>query len=236
MDHVIYPGLNFLINTSDTMTATKVLAPWNTHLLDYFYHKKGPFTCSAPQSVGFINTKNTKARVGSTDMELLYIDTSALFGEPYVLPRTLGLKTEVYDKLYTKYIGRYAFQILTILTRPKSRGKLTLASRDINDQPKLLSNYYTHPDDVRAMIQGIRETIELTKTKALQEFGSSLLPEAVSGCQDLKTDSNEYWECAIRTLTMSVWHYSGTAKMGPNNDTSAVVDERLRVSLRSTLY
>ena len=48
-------------------------------------------------------------------------------------------------------------------------------------------------------------------------------------CQDELYDSNAYWECYIRELTLTLYHPVGTAKMGHSNDPDAVVDPRLRV-------
>jgi choline dehydrogenase len=41
--------------------------------------------------------------------------------------------------------------------------------------------------------------------------------------------SDEYWKCVIKHLTFSIYHESGTCKMGPVSDQEAVVDPRLRV-------
>lgn len=41
--------------------------------------------------------------------------------------------------------------------------------------------------------------------------------------------SEKYWECHIRTISMTIYHPVGTCKMGPEWDREAVVDPRLRV-------
>lgn len=41
--------------------------------------------------------------------------------------------------------------------------------------------------------------------------------------------SDEYWECAIRHLTIEIHHQTGTCQMGPKTDRNAIVDHRLRV-------
>ena len=41
-------------------------------------------------------------------------------------------------------------------------------------------------------------------------------------------NSDTYWECLIRHLTQTVFHPTGTCKMGPASDKGAVVDPQLR--------
>ncbi len=46
---------------------------------------------------------------------------------------------------------------------------------------------------------------------------------------DLEFMSDAYWECSLRQFTFTIYHPTGTCKMGPNYDEKAVVDPRLRV-------
>lgn len=48
-------------------------------------------------------------------------------------------------------------------------------------------------------------------------------------------DSVEFWDCHARHYTMTIYHPSGTCKMGPKEDDMSVVDHRLRVHGISSL-
>lgn len=56
-----------------------------------------------------------------------------------------------------------------ILSRPKSRGKISLRSTDPNDYPKIEPNYLTHPDDIKVLIEGSKP-IELVEKLCIQPF------------------------------------------------------------------
>lgn len=229
-DHANFLGLNFLINSPDTIVTVELLYPWKPDLADYLYKKKGPLASVGVEAIGFFNTDNMSDRSGMPNMELLYVDASTVFDDPFY-HHILGVKQSIFNKMWSKYYLRPAFQILPVLLKPKSTGKILLKSDSIQDPPKIIINFYDHPDDVKTMIKGIKEAIALTRTKALQRFGATLVPEPITGCEKFTMFSDEYWECGIRTLTGSFWHFSGTNKMGPRSDPKAVVDNRLRVSI-----
>ncbi|KAL0130216.1 hypothetical protein PUN28_002064 [Cardiocondyla obscurior] len=63
----------------------------------------------------------------------------------------------------------------------------------------------------------------------MQTLGSRLLNDTLPGCESYEYDSYAYWECLIRTVSVTIYHYSGTCKMGPKGDPTAVVDSKLKV-------
>lgn len=42
-------------------------------------------------------------------------------------------------------------------------------------------------------------------------------------------NSDQYWKCAVRHLTMTIHQLTGTCKMGPSSDPDAVVSSELKV-------
>lgn len=63
----------------------------------------------------------------------------------------------------------------------------------------------------------------------MQRFGSRLHKIPFPACRHLPVESDEYWECSIRQFTFTIYHPTGTCKMGPSHDEGSVVDARLRV-------
>uniref|UniRef100_A0AAG5CQV6 Glucose-methanol-choline oxidoreductase N-terminal domain-containing protein n=1 Tax=Anopheles atroparvus TaxID=41427 RepID=A0AAG5CQV6_ANOAO len=116
-----------------------------------------------------------------------------------------------------------------VLLKPKSWGSVKLRSANAQDKPYIESGYLYHPDDLRVLIDAIRIQQNIMSTRAAEQFKPQLLRPDLPACKEEKFDSDRYWECYIRELTLTLYHPVGTAKMGPDGDPDAVVDPRLRV-------
>lgn len=114
-----------------------------------------------------------------------------------------------------------AFTFTPILNRPRSRGTVTLASRDPAALARVDPRYLTREEDLAVLEFGIRYARELVQTKPFDGIrGAEIAPGvAVTGSRELR----EY----IRGFCGTVWHPVGTCKMG--HDPEAVVDDQLRV-------
>jgi predicted dehydrogenase (TIGR03970 family) len=110
------------------------------------------------------------------------------------------------------------------LQRAESRGLLTLDSGDPARQPRLDYRYLTAAADRRRLREGVRLTVELLRTRALAPLvGSRSAPPDELLADDSALDG---W---IRAHLTTAIHLSGTARMGPDTDAGAVVDQSLRV-------
>lgn len=67
------------------------------------------------------------------------------------------------------------------------------------------------------------------QTKVFKSINATLFPHATPECHGFNRTSDLYWRCIIRYHTQTIFHPVGTCKMGPANDSMAVVDPRLRV-------
>jgi len=142
-----------------------------------------------------------------------------------------NFKDDLYPAIFLTddYVEQYdGVTVMPTLLRPKSRGSITLKSRDPFDLPIINPNYLDHNDDVETLIAGLQLLEKLTDTETFKKYQMELLPDAYN-CPGLKTNSKEYYECTIRAMSLSVWHFVGTCKMGPNSDPMSVVDANLKV-------
>jgi choline dehydrogenase len=107
--------------------------------------------------------------------------------------------------------------------RPESRGYVRIKSADPMAAPAMQPHYLSAPHDRATLVAGIRLARCLAATRALSPYvaGEYLPgPEAVT--------DEELLEFA-RAKGATIFHPSGTCKMGPVDDPLAVVDAELRV-------
>ena len=105
--------------------------------------------------------------------------------------------------------------------RPKSRGTISLASANPTAPPIIDHNFFSHPDDLKTMIAGVRLTRKILAAPAFDKYRK----EEIHPGADKQTD--EEIGQAIKEKLGIIYHPVGTCKMG--NDEMAVVDSQLRV-------
>jgi choline dehydrogenase len=110
------------------------------------------------------------------------------------------------------------------LQRPRSIGRLRLASADPTVQPLIELNYFADPEDMRRLIEGVRLCWQAATSAELSPFIERIaLPDA----ETVATD--EALAGYIRQVARTTFHPVGTARMGPDGDEMAVVDQEGRV-------
>ncbi|MDR5655354.1 GMC family oxidoreductase [Ruixingdingia sedimenti] len=115
----------------------------------------------------------------------------------------------------------HGFGLMASLMRPKSRGRVGLASADPRAAPVIDPNYLSDPDDVDRLARGIRIARQLAEAAPFDAVrGAELEP----GPQ-IRSDAD--LAQFIRQRAHSAYHPTGTCAMGMGPD--AVVDPQLRV-------
>ena len=160
---------------------------------------------------------------------------------------------QLVEQIYGKFNNTDGFLIIPTLNYPLSRGTLRLRSNRASDRPVIDPKYLEHPQDVQILLsgefpisikiithitwnlsavihsfQGIRIAQKLVDTDAMKALGAKHLKRENMYCADEQYDSDAFWECIIRHEAKTIFHYSGSCKMGASDDDSAVVDPQLR--------
>ncbi|HET7030049.1 MAG TPA: GMC family oxidoreductase N-terminal domain-containing protein [Candidatus Limnocylindrales bacterium] len=105
------------------------------------------------------------------------------------------------------------------LLQQRSRGRVSLASADPADPPRVQTGLLEDARDVEAMLDGMDFVDRLTKHPALARFYGEMVTPA----------SRADWREHILTAYDTYHHAVGTCRIGPAGDPLAVVDPELRV-------
>lgn len=230
MDHTAPGALTFITNTTnkDRVNLDRLL---DLNILDKFVNDlEGPISSAGGiESIAFIETEKSYDKDGYPDLEFLQL-AGSVCTEP-ILKRNFGLTDEVYSKMFANVETDQmsSFMVFPMVMRPKSRGRIMLRSKNPFNQPAIFANYFSDHYDIDISVRGIRKLLALSKTNAFRKIDAKFLSTPVPGCEHLKYDSDEYWECYTRHFTFTIYHYCGTAKMGPASDKRAVVSPQLKV-------
>ncbi|KAL9702541.1 hypothetical protein quinque_006059 [Culex quinquefasciatus] len=115
------------------------------------------------------------------------------------------------------------------LVNEQTKGSMKLKSTNPYDHPIFNYKYFEDERDLKALAYGIQAAINITGQKPFIDLGVEQYTVPLPGCETIEFNTFEYWQCYVRVLTTTFYHYVGTCKMGPASDPTTVVDARLRV-------
>jgi len=166
------------------------------YLAEWLLRRSGPLTSTVAEAFAFIRT-----RPGLPAPDVQYHFAPAYF---------VDHGAEEFDG--------HALTLGPVLITPKSRGRLTLRSADPSEKPRILTNALSEPEDVAAMLEGMRIAREIIASEPLRSIVKrEIFPGPAA--DDLEDD--------LRRRVELLYHPVGTCRMGTGDD--AVVDEQLRV-------
>jgi choline dehydrogenase-like flavoprotein len=183
--------LNTLVNGESLLT--EVFKPENAELLQT--EGRGPLTSNLAEVGGF-----WRSRADLPAPDIQYHTIPVMFAEQGQVTPT-----------------DHAIASGPCLLKPRSRGSVTLRSADPTAKPRILHNYYADPDDMDAMVRGVRKSMEIMRQPAFD--GVARGPVAPWPKSDEDADIRE----VVRRATQTTFHPVGTCAMG------AVVDSELKV-------
>lgn len=169
--------------------------------LDYLFRRRGALSFGASLAGGFARTNLAADR-------------------PDIQFHFQPLSLDSYDG------GLHPFPGATISAcqlRPESEGTILITSPDPAVRPAIRANYLATERDRQTMIEGFRWARRIAAAPALAEI------VAVEHRPGPAVQSDDEILDYIRTTGSSIYHPSGTCRMGPDPSRGAVVDSRLRV-------
>lgn len=159
-DHVSFAGLLFLINQTVSIIDSRVSSnPINA--LNYILRNKGPMTSPGGAEVLiFMKTRSPgefpEIPDDVPDMELAFGAGSLAGDTSGGLRKTYSIKDEIFEAVLKPVLGKDSFGIVPVLLKPRSRGRVRLKSSNPYHWPLFYHGYYSHEDDMRTMVRGIK--------------------------------------------------------------------------------
>lgn len=114
--------------------------------------------------------------------------------------------------------------LLAGLMVPRGHGRLTLTSTDPAAQPTIELNFGADPEDMRRLMAGVRVAWKVARSEHIRRE-----TERVVVLSDDIIRSDDLLRDYVRSRVGSYCHALGTARMGPDGDPGAVVDQYCRV-------
>ncbi|CAG9861254.1 unnamed protein product [Phyllotreta striolata] len=225
-DHVAMGGLTFMIDKPVSIVQDRLQAFPMT--MQYVAHERGPMTTlGGVEGLAFVSTY--LGNRSWPDIQFHMAPASINSDAGARVRKVLGLTDDLYNTVYKPIANKDVYTLMPLLLRPKSRGWVRLKNANPFAPPLINANYFDDPVDIKTLVEGAKIAMNISKTRAFRKFGSRLHSIPFPNCREFEFASDAYWECHIRTISMTVYHPVGTCKMGPAWDDRAVVDPRLRV-------
>jgi choline dehydrogenase len=187
------------VKTLNTMASTL----WGKAMfgLEYAFKRSGPMSMAPSQLGAFTKSDPSRAHANlQYHVQPLSLDA---FGQPL-----------------------HAFNAFTASVcnlNPTSRGAVRIQSNRATEAPSIAPHYLSTDEDRLIAANSLRLTRRIVEQPALAPYQ----PKEVKPGVEFQTDA-ELWKLA-GDIGTTIFHPVGTAKMGPANDPSAVVDAHLRV-------
>jgi choline dehydrogenase len=169
------------------------------NLLEYALFRSGPLASNVFEATGFIRTLPGLSR---PDVQVVF---QAARRNRNAFPFPLG----------------HGFAISIVGLYPKSRGRVTLASKDPRAAPRVQPQLLSHPHDVDALLRGLKIGRRVTQAPAFARYRAIEVQPGPNVQDDAALI--DY----IRRAAATVHHPCGTCRMGPEEN--SVVNERLCV-------
>ncbi|XP_054282394.1 glucose dehydrogenase [FAD, quinone]-like [Macrosteles quadrilineatus] len=214
-DHILMRGFIISLNVS---------LPLNNPLdsiYDFLINSKGNLAgVNIFNSAGFITT----SKADYPNIQFFF--TSFPANSTGVLKQaltTMGFNKGIQKSILEINSNKFTLFVMPALLRPKSRGRILLRNKNPFEPPLIYPGYFSEEKDITETLEAIDFSNKFAKTEAMKKLGARVEYVKIPGCESFVFQSESYWRCVIKHMSVTVYHPVGTCEMG------SVVDSRLRV-------
>ena len=170
--------------------------------LEYITKRTGPMTMAASLGVGFLQTKHAKDN--RPDIQFHVQPFSKDIDAPKAHP-----------------FSAYTLSVLQL--RPESTGEIKLKSSRAEEHPLIHPHYLSKKLDCDTLVEAVKIAHKISEQEPLKSLTTTCYsPENMP----MSDDDILSW---TRENSTTIYHPTGTCKMGAKNDKLAVVDHKLKL-------
>lgn len=127
------------------------------------------------------------------------------------------------------------------IASPASTGKLTLINTNVDDNPSVSFNYFSHPRDLKSCVHGVRTAAKLVQSQHFLNYTQcdkqsleAILNASVKANVNLvpkHTNDTKSLEQFCKDTVITIWHYHGGCHVGKvvGRDYKVLGIDKLRV-------
>jgi choline dehydrogenase-like flavoprotein len=176
----------------------------------------GPYA-DMNQSYGIAYMRPSTELLSHPAFKALPAEEQAWIRAPTVAAGEIILNGPVFQPPQQSWIALYGFLMVE-----QSRGTVKLRSADPAAAPVIDPNFFSNEFDKVNLVSTVRLMMEIFDKSPLKD-------QIIDRTQMPKSKSDEDIWAYLEQYTGSIWHMTGTAKMGKADDELAVVDSQFRV-------
>jgi len=217
-----HPAVSMTFNVTQR-TLNQELNLWGSikAASSFVFQRRGPITSPLAHAMMFGPLDSSR---GQPVFHILMAPLGTVADKPHATAEELeGANQNSHDKQGVKLSRESIVSAYLAPVHPRARGELRLRNTDPSTPPIIDFPMLSDIQDIRDLTAGCRTVREIFNTPTMSEVVVAENPPT----RGLNTD--EEWEEYIRDHAFGGSHWVGTARMGADDDSAAVVDPQLRV-------
>ncbi|GAB0100505.1 hypothetical protein DMENIID0001_165550 [Sergentomyia squamirostris] len=210
-DHMSLPGMAFLIDKPLSVRERDVNNPLT--LIDYFFFNRGPLTIpGGSEGYAFVKIPNSTLPDDYPDIEIVLGTGGLNNDDSRSIGHLMGLPEQFYRKTYANILGKHSFSLVPVSMKSRSRGRISLRSKNPFHWPKMVHNYNQDPEDVRTLVEGAKMCVKIGESAAFRKYGARLNKTPYLGCEKKSSGATSIGNAAFDKLGQVFSIRSGLAK------------------------